>query len=108
MSQTTGPRPIIPELLRYTNSFAVSAARGRDEVMVFFEVDHPGAPGQIRPVAQLVMSPELLRRIHSVFGTALEHLGVEDGAEAVNVEDLPANVRPFPRRVTAPAHDPEG
>jgi len=106
MSQVTGPRPIIPELLRYTNSFAISAARGRDEVMVFFEVDHPGAPGQVRPVVPLVMSPELLRRMHVVFGKALDHLGVEDGVEAVNVEDLPANVRPFPQR--APAHDPEG
>lgn len=97
--QITGPRPIIPEMLRPANSFAISAARGRDEVVVFFEFDHPGAPGQVRPVAQIAMSPALLRRMHAVFGKALEHLGMDDGAEAVNVEDLPANVTPFRRPV---------
>lgn len=108
MSQTVPPRPIIPELLRPANSFAISASKGRSDVVVFFEFEHPGAPGQVRPVAQIAMSPELLRRMHAVFGRALEHLELDEvGAEPapLSLEDMPANVRPFPTR---PAPAPEG
>lgn len=108
MSQIIAPRPIVPELLRPANSFAISASKGRSDVVVFFEFDHPGAPGQVRPVAQIAMSPELLRRMHAVFGRALEHLELDEaGTEPapLSLEDMPANVRQFPPR---PAPAPEG
>ena len=108
MSQAVPPRPIVPELLRPANGFALSAGKGRADVVVFFEFEHPGAPGQIRPVAQIAMSTELLRRMHAVFGRALEHLELdEQGADPapLSLEDMPANVRQFPPR---PAPAPEG
>lgn len=63
--------------------------------MLFFNFLHPGDPGQLQAISQITVSPELLKRMHEMLGRAVEHLGLDDGAEAINVDELPENVRPL-------------
>jgi hypothetical protein len=103
MSPSDSPRQIVPELLRPVSGFSVSARKGRPDVVLFFDFEHPGAPGSTSPVAQIAMPADLLRRMHAVMGRALEHLdlaGPESDEAPLSLEDMPENVRMFPARPT--------
>lgn len=94
----SAPPTIVPALLHPATGFTMSVNRERADFMLFFNFEHPGAPGSQHPVSQVVLPLSTLKSLHELAGRALEYVGADSQVDPGPME-LPSNVVLFPPRV---------